>query len=518
MKKIKLFFKNKYAASLFLGAICSLAFAPFHFFLVGAISLSGFYLLLEKIEAKKSVFWLGFAYGFGYFLTGVYWIAISLLVDAEKFAWLIPFALTLIPAALALYVAIFALSYKFFIKKFRPLFTYQKILIFALCWLFFEILRATLFTGFPWNLLGYIWMFDVNFAQAGNVFGIYGLSVLAVLTCLFPALFFTKRTLGDKIFAVIIAVFFVGNFIYGYCSIDEKKLVHDHKTTIRLVQGNVEQEMKWNLQQKYRNFLKHIELTNSRSLEGINSVIWSETSVPYIFDSNPQLLEKLKLATPINGTLITGGLRIEGSEDDLRNVWNSVFALDWNGVFATYDKHHLVPFGEYVPLQKYFPFINKITEGAVGFSQGEGAKTIKTPNFSFSPLLCYEVIFSGEISDKKNRPDLLVNLTNDAWFGVSSGPYQHFDMARMRSIESGISLARVANTGITAFIDPFGRVVDRINLNQSGIIDVDLVKNLAPTIYEKYSYKPLVLLVLAILLFLIFTPKRHNVTRQNHTN
>jgi len=518
MKKIKLFFKNKYAASLFLGAICSLAFAPFHFFLVGAISLSGFYLLLEKVEAKKSVFWLGFAYGFGYFLTGVYWIAISLLVDAEKFAWLIPFALTLIPAVLALYVALFAISYKFFIKQLRPLFTYQKILIFALCWLFFEILRATLFTGFPWNLLGYIWMFDVNFAQAGNVFGIYGLSVLAVLTCLFPILFFTKRTLGDKIFATIIAVFFVGNFIYGYFSIDEKKLVYDHKTTIRLVQGNVEQEMKWNLQQKYRNFLKHIELTNSRSLEGINSVIWSETSVPYIFDSKPQLLEKLKLATPKNGTLITGGLRIEGSEDDLKNVWNSVFALDWNGVFATYDKHHLVPFGEYVPLQKYVPFINKITEGAVGFSQGEGAKTIKTPSFSFSPLLCYEVIFSGQISDKKNRPDLLINLTNDAWFGVSSGPYQHFDMARMRSIESGISLARVANTGITAFIDPFGRVVDKINLNQSGIIDVDLIKNLAPTIYEKYSYTPLISLVMAMLLFLIFTPKSHNVTRQNHTN
>ena len=133
MKKIKLFFKNKYAASLFLGAICSLAFAPFHFFLVGVISLSGFYLLLEKVEAKKSVFWLGFAYGFGYFLTGVYWIAISLLVDAEKFAWLIPFALTLIPGVLALYVALFALSYKFFIKKFRPLFTYQKILELYLC-------------------------------------------------------------------------------------------------------------------------------------------------------------------------------------------------------------------------------------------------------------------------------------------------------------------------------------------------------------------------------------------------
>jgi apolipoprotein N-acyltransferase len=508
--------KNKLLA-IFLGAICSLAFAPFHFFPAAIISLSGLYFLLEKSDEKKA-FWLGFYYGFGYFLSGVYWIAISLLVDAEKFAWLIPFALTLIPSALALYLALFALAYKFLIKKFSLTENYQKILIFSLCWLFGEILRSTLFTGFPWNLLGYIWMFDVHFAQLANVFGIYGLTIFAALTCLFPVLFIGKQSKSDKIFAAILAIFFTSNFLYGYFHIDDKKLIHS-EMKLRLVQANIKQEMKWDPAQKYQNFLRQIELTNSQKLNGIEAVIWSETSLPYLVDSNPELLERLKLATPPQGMLITGGLRIEEGSG---NVWNSVFAIDQNGVFNSYDKHHLVPFGEYLPGQKYWekylPFIKKITDGAVGFSEGDGPKTIATQGFSFSPLLCYEVIFSGQITDKNSRPDLLVNLTNDAWFGNSSGPYQHFDMARMRAIEQGISLARVANTGISALIDPFGRVVKRINLNQSGIADVNLIKNLAPTIYEKYGASPLALLITAMLIsLLIFLPKNHNDTRQNNT-
>ena len=172
-----------------------------------------------------------------------------------------------------------------------------------------------------------------------------------------------------------------------------------------------------------------------------------------------------------------------------------------------YDKHHLVPFGEYVPLQKFLPFIEKITQGGVGFSNGDGAKTIVANNLKFSPLICYEAIFFNEIIDKNNRPDLLVNLTNDAWFGFSTGPFQHFDMARMRAIEHGISLARVANTGISAMVDPFGRVVKKINLNDEGAIDVASIEALPPTIYEKYDQLPLILLTLLTLIFLFFDVK-----------
>lgn len=521
--KKKSFWKGNVMVAAFFGAFCSLAFAPVHFFIAAPIAISFFYSLLERTENKKEVFWIGFAFGFGHFLTGIYWIAISLLVDAANFAWLIPFALTLIPAALALYLALFAVTFKFLVRKFKFTFTYQKILVFALCWVAFEILRSLLFTGFPWNLLGYIWMVDIHLAQLASVFGIYGLSLFAVLVSLLPAFFFRKKYRAsnpDRIFIAMLIALLISNAIYGYLRVDVNELNTRPEVKLRLVQGNILQEMKWDEEEKYQNLLKHIELTNSQSMDNVTAVIWSETAVPYVIDENPDLLAKLKEATPKKGSLITGGLRVGylGNQEQIISAWNSIFLLDREGVKAVYDKHHLVPFGEYIPLQKYLPFISKITQGAIGFNEGDGAKTLVARGFSFSPLICYEVIFSDEILNKESRPDLLVNLTNDAWFGNSSGPYQHFEMSKMRSIEYGIPMARVANTGITAFIDPFGQVIDKINLNQFGIIDVNLIEKLAPTIYGKYRYAPLILLVAAILLSLIILPKRHHVTRQDHTS
>ncbi len=505
--------KNKFFQSFLVGALVNLAFAPFNFFPAAIISLSAFYFLLEgpapepftkKKFGKNVIFWLGFFYGFGYFLAGIYWISISLLVDAKQFAWLIPFALTFIPSALALYFALFAVSYKFIICKYSLKNSYQKIIIFSLLWLLLEVLRSVLFTGFPWNLLGYIWMFDVRFAQSASIFGVYGSSFFAVLVCLFPVLFLGKKlAFGDKIFSATILLLFVVNIVYGFCRVDDSKLEIDGKARLRMVQANIKQEMKWDPQEKFLNFKKHIELTNSQDLRNISAVIWSETSVPYVIDNNPELLDNLRVATPKEGVLITGAIRATQSNEAVENVWNSVFVLDQNGVVDFYDKHHLVPFGEYVPLQKFLPFVEKITDGAVGFSEGDGAKTITIKpaldgshqGFSFSSLVCYEVIFSKEVLDKNSMPNLFVNLTNDAWFGRSSGPYQHLAMSRMRSIEYGIPLARVAGTGISAFADPFGRIVKKIGLNEEGIIDVDLIKNLEPTFYAKNGDLALILLV-----------------------
>jgi len=504
---LKSMFANKKVISLLVGAFAELAFAPFHFFPAAIISFSVFYFLLEKIEKKKEVFWLGFAFGFGHFLAGIYWISISLLVDAKQFAWLIPFALTLIPSALALYVALFALTYKFLIDKFNLKITYQKILLFALCWLFFEVLRSNLFSGFPWNLLGYIWLFDVHFAQLASVFGVYGLTIFAVLVSLLPILFLQKKSSrGDKIFAGIIVTFLCGNLLFAHFYIDETKIVNDHESKIRLVQANVKQELKWDEREKLKDFFRQIELTNAENSKNIKAVIWSETSVPYVIDENPILIAHLLKAVPENAVLITGGLRLEK-----KNVWNSIFVINERGVLEHYDKHHLVPFGEYVPLRELLSslflgnVVDGITGGGVGFSSGEGPKTLITDNFSFSPLVCYEVIFSDEVVDRNNLPDMFVNLTNDAWFGNSSGPYQHFDMSKMRAIEYGIPLIRVANTGITALVDPFGRVAKQIDLNQTGTIDVDLIKNSRTTIYATYCYLPLLLLLAAMLCFLTFS-------------
>lgn len=527
MKKIK-FLENKKIVALLAGAFMALAFAPLHFFIAAMISLPVFYLLLEKTEGKKPIFWLGFCFGFGHFLAGIYWIAISLLTDVAQFGWLIPFALSIIPSILALYIGLFALSYKFLISKFNLTQNYQKIPLFAICWIVFEVLRANLLSGFPWNLLGYIWMFDLHFAQFASVFGIYGLSFFAVLIGLFPILFLSKKIiLGDKILAAMLTVFIFANLLFGFLHIDEKKLIHDEKTVLRLVQANIKQEIKWEDDQKYKNFRKMIDLTNSKSLYGVKAVIWPETAIPYIVDNNPELLRNLSEAVPQNGLLISGGLRLqrdEIEENKILNIWNSVFVISKNSITQHYDKHHLVPFGEYVPLHRFLAFlfidkvVDKITGGGVGFSEGEGAQTLATENFSFSPLICYEVIFSNQVVNKIHRPDLFINVTNDAWFGNSSGPYQHFDMAKMRAIEYGISLVRVAGTGISALVDPYGRVVSKIDLNEEGIIDVELVKNNSPTIYATYGNLPLIFLILLILFILTVSPRKNHDTRQNHTN
>ncbi len=509
IKKFSQTTKQQFVAAFAAGLCSAFAFAPFHFFVAAIISISAFYLLIEKkTKTPKQAFYLGLAYGYGYFLSGVYWISISLLVDAAQFGWLIPFALTLIPGFLAIFFAAPAALFKIIEKEFSPKFSYQKILIFSLLWLAFEALRSVVFTGFPWNLIGYSLLFSTYAIQLSSVFSIYGLSFFVTIACL-TATLFIKPSKHDKIFIVTIIFLIISNFIFGYLRIKNTTLIENENLQMRLVQGNIKQDLKWNPQEKYHGFLKHIVISSAVENKNLKAVIWSETAVPYVINDHPDLLDLLKQAIPQDAILITGGLNIEydASRLEIKNIWNGVFAISHAGIIDNYDKHHLVPFGEYIPFAKYLPFLQSIAGGS-GFNEGNGPKTITTPHFSFSPLICYEVIFAGEIIDKNNRPDLLVNVTNDAWFGASSGPYQHLDAAKMRAAEYGISLARSANTGISAYIDPFGNIIKQIHLNKEGFIDVNFIEKISPTIFSKFSYWPLSLLALAILLFLIISIRR----------
>ncbi len=521
---------NNYIVFL-IGALCSLAFAPFHFFPAAIISLSIFYFILEEKESKKEIFWCGFFYGFGYFLSGLYWVAIPLYSGIKQYEILAPFALIIIPSSMALYIAMLASCYKFLLKKFSFHEAYQKILLFALCWLFFEVLRQNfLYSGFPWNLLGYIWLFEPKLTHLAAIFGIYGLSFLAVITCLAPVLFLKKNAvkksaeivLGDKILIGFILILLAVSFIYGYSRIDETKLTYEPRVRLRLLKTNVENKELQSKEARHEFLLKQIAMTNSRSLENIDVVVWPETSLPYDVVSqrdNSWLLSQLDPAIPQNGILINSGNRFAlVAKEKIFKVFNGIFIFNKNNEVQHYDKRRLVPFGEYVPLQKFFPFLNSITGGSNGFNIGSGSQTFSTEKFSFNPLLCYEAIFSDEVINKNNRPDLFINLANDSWFGNSSEPYQHFDMAIMRSVEYGVSLARSTNSGITAFIDPFGRIISKIDMGEEGIIDVDLVKNPTPTIYATYRHLPLILLVTTIFILLLISPRKKYDTRQNHTH
>ena len=495
--------------ALCLGVLLDLAFAPFNCFLFAIISLSAFFLIIDKLSDLKQVFVRSFFYCFGFFVFGIYWICNSLLIDIAKYAWLIPFAITLIPALMAVYFAFIVYIYKLLIIHFSISFTYKKIIIFSLGFLIFDIVRSNLFTGFSWNLLGYIWLFNIQMAQSASLVGVYGLTLFASLISLTPCLFISHKKNSPQnwknyFFAFILIKIFLVNYFFGY-----KNINHEYQNNLpqlaklRLVQTNILQKDKWLEEEKYQNLKTHIELTKSKPLDNIDAVIWSETSIPFVIDQNNlSILQSINNAIPPQGFLLSGAIRVARDTNKYGyKVWNSAFVLEKNGIKAFYDKQHLVPFGEYVPLHQYFSFlfiddvVDKITGGGVGFSSGEGKKLINLPKFSFNPLLCYEVIFSREIVDKDSSiPDLFVNLTNDAWFGVSSGPYQHLQMARMRAIEYARPLVRVAQTGISANINHFGEVVDKIGLNEVGVIDVEIYKNQKNSVYAKYSHLPLIII------------------------
>lgn len=367
LEKIKTFFvknifsqsnsnKKNNLISFGVGSLLMLAFAPFNLFIFSPISLVIFYLIIDKENNLKQVFYRSFFYCFGFFVFGIYWICNSLLVDVAKYGWLIPFAITLIPALMAFYFATLCYIYKLLIKRFSISFTYKKIILFSIFWLIFEVIRSNLFTGFPWNLLGYVWLFNINFAQASSIFGVYGMSFFACLISLTPILFFkNNNNFTNKIFGFFLIFLFFTNFVFGVFYIDknyQKNLAHLAK--FRLVQANIAQKDKWLDEEKYQNFEKHVELTNSKSLDGIDAVIWSETSIPFVVDSsNSSIIQALSTAIPRGGYLFSGALRVEDKGEKDFKIWNSMFVFDENSVKNYYDKRHLVPFGEYVPLHKY---------------------------------------------------------------------------------------------------------------------------------------------------------------------
>jgi apolipoprotein N-acyltransferase len=513
-KKLKSLIANQYFIALVLGAISALAFAPLYFFLLAISAFSGLFILSNNCQNKSESFWIGWCFGFGHFVIGFYWISISLFVDIAKFFWLLPFALFLIPAAMAIYIGCTFLLLNLISKKFS-IQSWRKILLFAVIWVFFEYLRSILFTGFPWNLLGYSFWFSESLSQTASLIGVYGLSLIAVIFYCSGALFFEVKNQKIKFivekksqsFLATIVLLIGLMWIFGFYRLNNFQPKFYPNSTFRLVQPAIKQEEKWNPDYRYNSFLENVRLSRKSGFENVNYVIWSESAVPYAVDlSNYELLENIASAAPKNGFVITGGLRATFKNNrELKQIWNAIFVINSKAeLIEKYDKNHLVPFGEYVPFENYFPFISKITDGAVNFSSGDGFKTIKIDNQtpSFSPLVCYEAIFPDRIIDKNNPPKFLLNLTNDAWFGSSSGPYQHFDMVRMRAVEYGMPTIRVANSGISGLINPLGEVVALIPLNHKGIIDVMLMENLPETIYLKFGNKIILWLSLGILIFI----------------
>lgn len=500
-----------YAAAFVCGVLASFAFPPYFILPLWIIGTGGFFILITGAGSGLRAFWLGWWFGFGHFIAGVYWIAYSLLVDAERFAWLMPFAVSLIPAALALYTgAIVWAAYRL------PLSGWRKAAGFACVWALAELLRARLFTGFPWNLAGYVWSVSDAMLQTAPLWGIYGLSFIAVLAAALPAQLCSFDSGRFRLSrdgwrpaafaALLVAILYAG----GAWRLSHAPAVGGSGMAVRLVQPNIPQKLKWLPGERDAALLKHLELTRLPAAgPRPDVIIWPEASIPFILEKEPRLRRKMADTLSSGQYLITGALRAEEGYSGGFRLWNSVRALDASGrIAANYDKHKLVPFGEFIPWREYFPWVSKITHGDVDFSRGHGPESITLDGIPpFSPLICYEAIFPNSVVDRASRPSWLLNVTNDAWFGDSPGPHQHLHMARMRAAEQGLPLVRVANTGISAVTDGYGRIVASIGLNEMGVKDVNFPAALPDSSFywfREYGETGMASVVAGILIFLLF--------------
>ncbi len=486
------------------GALSVLAFAPVHAWPVMFLTFGALVFMLDGCHARhatlaprlKCAAAIGFWFGFGFFLAGLYWIAEAFLVEPWRHGWLIPFVMTAMPAGMALF---FAAAAALAMAMWRP--GAGRVFALAIAFGLAEYARGHVLTGLPWNLLGYAPLGSLPLMQLAALFGVYGLSLLAVLLFASPALFLAPASseLTGRGPTATLAVVMLGALALGHVW-GERRLAAAESTDtgvrLRIVQANVDQALKWRPENSEEIFLDYLRLTKSPGIDAIDLVIWPETAVPFLLADAPDALASIGNALPQGAALLVGAARLveeRNAQDGLsaRRIYNSLLVVDDAGtVRGIYDKRHLVPFGEYLPFQDFLESLGfmQMTGVRGGFSEGSGTLLLAVPGApQVRPLICYEIIFPDEIAGTGERPGWLLNLTNDAWFGRSAGPYQHFHQARVRAVEQGLPLARAANTGISAVIDPYGRILAEIGLGETGIADANLPQAITPTLFVRHG-------------------------------
>jgi apolipoprotein N-acyltransferase len=462
----------------------------------------------EGSAGPTASFRLGWMFGFGYLLAGLYWIAAALFVDIAAYWWLVPVAAAGLPAAFAIYygLALFAVRLAVDTLRLPPP---ARIFAFAIAWTAAEWARGHFFTGLPWNLIGYVWSggFPGALAILQSVawVGIYGLGFITVLAASLPALLGTPSATPISALRRIAPALGAGLLIVVPAALGAVRLAAHPTgltgTWLRIVQPSIAESLKWETAAAALNFRRLLDLSTAASGHSVAAVLWPEAASPYFLGRDRAARRAIAAVAPAHGYVITGALRASPPPGPVLEVWNSLEAIDAKGdIVARYDKAHLVPFGEYMPLRDLLPF-KKLTPGSLDLSAGPGPQTIALKGLPpFAPLICYEVIFPRAVVDEEDRPDWMLNLTNDAWYGRSSGPYQHFAIARTRAVEEGLPLVRVANNGLSGVVDPLGRVRALIELDAVGHADVALPTAVERTLYARFGDRMLIgLLLLAAL-------------------
>ena len=456
--------------------------------------------LIDRETRPLSAAWIGWLAGAGYFAAAMFWIAEPFMVDAARHGWMAPFALLLLSFGIALFWALAA-----WLGTRRRLWG-SVALPLALAFTAAELLRSYVLTGLPWALIGHIWI-DTPLMQLAALIGPLGLTLLACLVAALPVAGLARsRPVG--LAGLTLAALIIGTgWLWGHSQLALADAPRSPALVVRLVQPNAPQAEKWREDRAQVFLQRQLSFTAVRATPQPDVVVWPETAVPYLLDQSAPVLQAIARAS--QGVPVILGLnRREGDR-----YYNSLIVTGAGGaVTASYDKHHLVPFGEYFPggnIAATFGLTGFAARQGDGFSAGPGAVVLNLGALGrVLPLICYEAVFPQDLNAAPERPDWLVQITNDAWFGNLSGPWQHLAQARLRAVEQGLPLVRAANTGISAVIDARGRVVRSLPLNQTGYADAALPPSLPPTLYARTGDRAVLVLLVLLGLGLLLTPRR----------
>ena len=471
--------------------------APTNFWPLLFVGLSVFYVLLANAKSGRGAAVIGWLFGLGYFLFGLWWIGNALLVDGNEFAWVWPISVIGLPLLLSSFTA----AAGFMAYRILNLRSIAGFFGFTACYLLMEWMRGNILTGFPWNLFGYAWIDVLPIVQVVSLGGIYALTWLTIIWAALPGfLYVSTADQKRKLFlSAAILISFGASFAFGAWRINSYVPADLENVQVKIVQPNIPQSQKWDRGRMTENFFKHIRLSYPEDESEVTTyIVWPETSLSHWYTQDATSMNVLTQALNSyrgKAYLITGLLRHDA---ETQSYSNSVAMIDGEGKLSNiYNKNHLVPFGEFIPLQKWIPI--KPVADFSGFTAGSGAASFKTPeDFIYAPLICYEVIFPGIVpGGKDDRPDFIVNVTNDAWYGVSAGPYQHFTNSRFRAVEEGVPLIRAANTGISALVDPLGRVQYAAPLSETRSAILPVPKKIG-SIYSLIPLKSVILVILAL--------------------
>lgn len=483
---------SRMMAAIAAGGLSVLTLPPFSILLFVPVAYATLLVLLRHLPVAKAAL-VGWAFGLGQFGFGLSWIAESFYVDAERFAALAIPAVTVLSAGLAIFPAVAAALFAGVARR-RTIGGVTACLLFATCWTAAEWLRGHVLTGFPWNLAGYALVDYAALRQPAAWVGSFGLSFLVILVGTLPAPALLAEVRPRWSIPLLGVGIVVATWSAGMTRL-QLEPPGSPGLDLRIVQGNVPQQEKWVPENREATLSRYLDLSTRPG--PVDILLWPETAFPGFLDEDSVARSRIADAL-LDGSLLLTGVPDRVSTDEGTRFLNTVQAYDQTGRSLTgYAKHHLVPFGEYVPFRGWLP-IKRMTEGLGDFTAGPGPRTLALPGVPLVAVaICYEIIFPGHVVDNLFRPDWIFNATNDAWFGTSIGPEQHLASARMRAVEEGLPVVRAANTGVSAIIDANGGLVARLGTGETGVIDAALPFAHPPTLYARFGDWTLLALIFA---------------------